>query len=139
MLAQDEREQRELERMRFALDQAEAIFADIGVLRSKGDEAFLGQPDGVPVIGWRIQLWVGYVGRPPFQAVLANHYGTPFTRLQIFGNQQNSISEDVRATRPASPRSRETSARRRSAVTRGFAGTLGAGRRPMTSFQMKSR
>src|SRR5579864_4251649 len=82
--------------MRFALDQAEPVLADVWVLRSVGYEALFRQFQREAMVGALVCAWAGYVGSAPFQPVLANHHGPSFARPDIFWNQQNAIREHVR-------------------------------------------
>ena len=73
MLPQNEREQREFERMPAALDEAERIPADIRILRRESDESLFGQAHGVAMVVRRIDFGIGDFARPSFQTVLADH------------------------------------------------------------------
>ena len=134
MLAEDEGKERQLQRMGLALDQAEAVVADVGVLRRVRDEALVGQPRGEVVVVRAIDGRIGHVARASLEAMLADDHGPAFAGVEILRHEQNPVREDVRARRPASPRSRGISGVNSSRV-RGLR-QRGSGKRPITSFQM---
>jgi hypothetical protein len=51
MLSDDEREQRQLERMPFSLDDSKAVMADVRILWRKSDEALLGKARALARLG----------------------------------------------------------------------------------------
>jgi hypothetical protein len=95
VLPEDEREKRQLQWMALALDQAEAVLADVWVLRRERDEALFGQPDGILVVVMRIDLGIHHLLRTALQAMLADHHGAPFARPDILGHEQNPVGENA--------------------------------------------
>ena len=75
VLGDDKREQREFERVGQALQDAEVVLADVGILRCVGDKTALGQAAGVAVVGGVVDGRVGHVLGAALQTVLADDEG----------------------------------------------------------------
>ena len=93
VLRQDEGEQRRLDRVGLAAEEAIAVLAAIGVVRREDDEAALGQPGGDsrdrPVFPSMTIL------RHAVAAVLADDHGPFLARLEILRQQQHAPGEHV--------------------------------------------
>src|ERR1043165_1296751 len=100
MLGQDDREEGLAQGIGFALEHAEFVHAAIQIMRCKHHEATLSQPGGeslVSSVAASLRVIGDGVGRYSFQTVLANHDRPALSRLQIFGQEQNS--PDRKSTR----------------------------------------
>src|SRR5438132_9535913 len=94
MLRNDDRKESLAQRVRLALQRAEAVLKYVKVLRREGDEAALGQASGEGFVV-RISFLADRVLRPAFQTVLADDHRPFFARLQIGGQKQNAVSDHV--------------------------------------------
>ena len=74
--------------MAAALDHAEAVLADVGVLRSEGDESLLGESHGVAMVVLVVDLGIRNVRRTPFEAVLADDDGRRSPGWMFFGTSR---------------------------------------------------
>ena len=110
---------------------------EVQVLRREGHEAAIGQPGGKVVIGGIVAR--KDVGRPAFQAVLADDHRPPLARLDVLGHQQHAVGEHlgqhVQHDFVADP----LLARRNSCGSCGFAGSGRMSKRPITSVSKYSR
>ena len=129
--AGDEREQRLAERIGLALQDAEVVPADVGVLGGEDDEALVGECRAERVVQASCSRIDDHV-RPAFQPVLADDHRPPFARLEILGQEQHAVGEhvgvDVEHDLVAGPLRLVDEF-----AGRGLAGRLGGSRLPMTS------
>ena len=95
MLGGDEREQRQLERVGLALQQAESIAADVRVLRGEDDVAAVGQVGAESVVRGLDRPVDDHL-RGALQAVLADDHRPPLAGLDVLGQQQDAVGEHVR-------------------------------------------
>jgi len=96
MLADDEGKQRQLEGMAEALQDAETVLADVGVLRGVDDEALVGEGGSEVVIEVVVDFGIGDVGGAAFEPVLADDNRAALAGAQVFGDQKDSAGEDLR-------------------------------------------
>jgi hypothetical protein len=54
-----------------------------------------GQPQPVLMVGLVIDLGIGDIRRSTLQSMLADHHRTLLARLQVFGQQQDAVGEDI--------------------------------------------
>src|SRR5439155_955724 len=95
VLMKDEREQRSLEEIRLAAEQAVLVFPAIRIVGREDDEAALGELRGEVVIGPGISFH--RVLRQAVPTVLTNDDGTLLAGLQIFRKEQDSPREEFRS------------------------------------------
>ena len=88
MLADDEREERQAQRVGLALQDAELVLADVGVLRRVDDVAAVGELCAEGVVVLRLHLRVDHVRRPAFEPVLADDHGPFLPGLRSFGRSR---------------------------------------------------
>ena len=113
-----------LTRIALAVEHPVAVLAAIEVVRREGDEAALGQPGREVVIGRQVAL--DHVLGQAVAAVLADHDRPPLARLEILRHAAARPRRRRRGTRRAPPRSRSTSAGRRSCASADAAGKTGS-------------
>src|SRR6202034_2713278 len=80
--------------MPFALNDPEAILADIWVLRRMGHETLFCEADREAVIVRGVDLRIGDIARAALQPVLTNHHGPPLAGLDFLRYQQNPIRKN---------------------------------------------
>ena len=78
-----------------SLDDAEAVLADVGILRREGDEALLGQPRGEGVIERDDPGRIGDVGGRPSSPCWQTTTGAPLARPDVLRHQQHAVGEDL--------------------------------------------
>jgi len=71
-----------LDAIRFAAEPAVAILTAVQIMRSERDKAAIRQPGGEIVV--RRDIAFDHILRDAAPSVLANHYGPPLARLEIF-------------------------------------------------------
>src|SRR5580658_3984939 len=81
--------------MPFALNDPEAILADIWVLRRIGHETLFCEADREAVIVRGVDLRIGDIARAALQPVLTNHHGPPLAGLDFLRYQQNPIRKNA--------------------------------------------
>jgi hypothetical protein len=79
--------------MPFALNDPEAILADIWVLRRIGHEPLFCEACGETVIVRRVDLRIGDIAWAALEPVLTNHEGPPLARLDVLRYEQNPIRD----------------------------------------------
>ena len=87
VLGDDEGEEGFADGVGFALEEAEAVFADVEVLRGEGDEAALGEAGGEGLVGFE-SGFADDVLRAAFEAVLADDDGAFFAGLNAVGQRR---------------------------------------------------
>ncbi len=93
MLRDDGGEEGLAEGITLALEGAETVFEDVGVLGRERDESAVREASGVVVIG--VVISFDEVLGATFKSVLADHHRTTFAGLEILWNQQDSVRDDV--------------------------------------------
>src|ERR1700722_10205041 len=131
MLANNEGEERQLQGVAHALNDAEIVFSYVRVLWRIRYKAFVRQACREAMVEMRVYLRIGHIAWPPLQAMLTHHDGASLTVLDAFGHKQNSvrghigpyIQQDLVARYLGSSRIRRV---------RACGGKVGDGMRPMT-------
>ena len=71
------------------------VAEDVRVLRREDDEAAVGELGTERVVILRLHLRIAHIGRPSFEAVLADDDGPLFAWLDVVGDQQNAVADHV--------------------------------------------
>ena len=74
---------------------AELVVADVRVLRRVDDVAPVGELGAEGMVVFGVFLGVDHVGRPAFQAVLADDHRPLLAGLQVLRQQQDAVGEHV--------------------------------------------